>query len=154
MPDLLAGSIVNANDTPPTVADAEVASFTFTHTTFAVTGEPATCGVVFVAPTTGRVTLDYSCNEGNSTAASVLVAPAVREGGSIGSGTTVLAANDDDAVAILTVAGMNSALVFGGRTRLVTGLTPGSTYNVRLEHRTNTGTATVSRRSITVSPAT
>lgn len=149
MPDLLAGTRVLAGDTPPAVDDEETASFTFTHTTYAITGEPATCGVAFVAPTSGRVCLDYSCNIRNSTTATSAMTPVVREGGTVGSGTTFLAANDDFAVIVLPGSYENC---FGGRRKLVEGLTPYATYNVRLEHRVSAGTGTLARRSVTVAP--
>jgi len=152
VPDLLAGTTVNALDTPPTVADGETGSFTFTHTTYAITGELATCGVAFVASTTGRACLDYSCNIANSTTATTAMTPVVREGSTVGSGTTFLAASDDNAVVILPGAGGD--LVFGGRRLLVTGLTVGASYNVRLEHRVSAGTGTLSRRAVTISSAT
>ena len=154
MPDLLAGSTVNALDTPPTVADFETDLFTFTATTYGVTSTSGTyndCGVAFVAPTTGRVCLDYACGIRNSTTATTAMAPVVREGGSVGSGTTFLAASDDNGVVILPG---TFESCFGGRRLLVTGLTVGATYNVRLEHRVSAGTGTLNRRSVTVSPAT
>lgn len=150
MPDLLAGSTVNALDTPPTVADFELDSFNFTHTTYAITGEIASCGIAFVAPTTGRSTLDYSCNIQNSTTATTAMTPVVREGGTVGSGTTFLAASDDNALVINSLTNTSAA----GRRLLITGLTVGATYNVRLEHRVSAGTGTLARRAVTVSPAT
>ncbi|MGH9248617.1 MAG: hypothetical protein ACRD0W_03745 [Acidimicrobiales bacterium] len=158
MPDLLAGTTVNALDSPVTVADSEPGSFTFTNTTYGIGttgGTYVDCGVAFVAPTTGRVLLHYSCNIANSSTASTLMAPVVREGGTVGSGTTFLVALDDNAVTILPTAGVAAALIYGGRPLLVTGLTPGSTYNVRLEHRVSAGSpGTLARRAVTVSPAT
>ena len=157
MPDLLAGSTVNALDTPPTVADFEIGNFQFTNTTYgtgSTAGTYVDCGVAFVAPTTGRIVLHYSCNIANSSTSSTLMAPVVREGGTVGSGTTFLAANDDNAIALLPVAGSAAALEFGGRALLVTGLTVGATYNVRLEHRVAGSTGTLTRRAVTVCPAT
>jgi len=154
VPDLLAGTTVNALDTPVTVADFEVGSFTFTHTTYAITGEPATVGVAFVAPTTGRAVLHYSCNITNSSTSSTLMTPVVREGTTVGSGTSFLAASDDNAIAVLPVAGSAAGLTFGGRALLVSGMTPGDDYNVRLEHRVSGSTGTLTRRAVTVCPAT
>jgi hypothetical protein len=155
LPDLLAGTTVNALDTPVAVADYEVGSYNFTITTYGVAASAGTyvdCGVAFVAPTTGRVFLDYAGNIANSGANTTLITPVVREGGSVGSGTSFLAAVDDNAFAIQPATGGD--LLWGGRRLLVTGLTPGATYNVRLEHRVGGSTGTSGRRSVTVSPAT
>jgi hypothetical protein len=155
--ELLAGTTVNALDFTPVTSDFENGNFQFTATTYGVTstgGTYADCGVAFVAPTTGRVKLDYSCNIANSSTSSTLMAPVVRTGATVGSGTDVLSANDDNAIAILPVAGSAAGLYWGGTTLLVIGLTPGSSYNVRLEHRVAGSTGTLTRRRITVSPAT
>jgi hypothetical protein len=152
MPDLLAGSTVKALDTPTTVAADEPDSYTFTNTTYGVGttgGTYVECGVVFVAPTTGRVVIHTSAQIVNSTTAATRVAPVVRTGGTIGSGTVVQAGIDGNAV---VVQGTNSIRL--GTSVLISGLTPGDTYNVRLEHRVTTGTGTASLRTVVVDPAT
>jgi hypothetical protein len=154
MPDLLPGSIVEANDTPPTVGDVEPDAFTFTGTTFGVTTTGGTyndCAAVFTAPTTGRVVIHYCAQMTNSATASTVVSPVVRAGGVIGSGAVVVAASDDEGLTT-----QNNVERRSGAHLLVSGLTPGATYNVRLEHRVSSGatTGTVRRRSVTVCPAT
>lgn len=153
MADLAAGTTVLGNDTPPTVTDTEAGSYTCTNTTFGVGttgGTYADCGVAFVAPTTGRVKIDHSGWQSNSAANFTMTAPVVRQGSTVGSGTVVLAASDDNTVA---VAG-GGAQYRNGTSILVTGLTPGSAYNVRIEHRVSGGTGTIQRRNVIVTPCT
>lgn len=152
MPDFLAGQTLTALHFTPTVSDEEPDAFTFTATTFGVTSTGGTyndCGVAFVAPATGRVVINYNTQASNSTSVSTLVSPVVREGATVGSGVTVSAASDDDSI---TGQGTNEHR--RGASRLVTGLTPGASYNVRLEHRVSGGTGTVRRRSVIVEPTT
>ncbi len=151
MPDLLAGSTVRAIDTPPTVADFQPDGFTFDSTTFGIdadTGTYADCGVAFVAPTTGRVLIHYAAGIASTTGVT-MVSPVVRTGGTVGSGSTVVAASSDD-----QISHRSSPVDRFGATTLVTGLTAGDTYNVRLEHFTSSGTGTLQRRSVIVQPAT
>lgn len=151
MTDLAAGTVVKANDTPPTVNDTQPDAFTCTATTFGVTTTGGTyndCGVPFTAPTTGRVVILFNSQQSN-TSASTVVSPVVRAGGTVGSGAVHTAASDDEC----TVAqGSNERRA--GAHRFVDGLTPGDTYNVRLEHRVSSGTGTIRRRGVTVLPAT
>jgi hypothetical protein len=154
LPDLLAGTTVNALDTPPTVQDAEVGSYTFTNTTFGVGttgGTYADCGVAFVACTTGRAKIDWSAQLSNGSAGvGAIVAPVVREGSTVGSGTVVHAASLDE---MLQVVGTSADRI--GTAILVEGLTAGDTYNVRLEHRVGSAsTGTAVRRIVIVAPAT
>ena len=153
MPDLVAGSTVKALDTPVTVTDAEPGSYTFTNTTFGVGttgGTYADCGVSFVAPTTGRVMLHYAGELSNNNGLSrTQVAPVVRTGGTVGSGTVVLAASQDEAVQVFGTTPHRT-----GVSTLVSGLTPGDPYNVRLEHRVDGNQGTALRRRVTVVPAT
>jgi hypothetical protein len=153
MSDLLAGTTVKALDTPATVTNAQAGSFTFTITTFGVAiagGTYADCGVAFVAPTTGRVMIFFDADLSNSTTTASFISPVVRTGGTVGSGSTVAAASLDEAI---HVAGTNGHHF--GNTRLITGLTAGTTYNVRLEHRVGgASTGTALRRHVTVVPAT
>jgi hypothetical protein len=151
LPDLLAGTTVNALDTPPVVADAETGQYTFTNTTFGVGttgGTYADCGVAFVAPTTGRVVIMYVGQLSNSVAGgATIVAPVVRTGGTVGSGSSVLAASDNEAVTTSFATSLR-----GSAHTFLSGLTPGDTYNVRLEHRVNANTGTAERRRVTVLP--
>lgn len=154
MPDLLAGTRVRGNDTPPSVTSAVVEQFSFDAATFGIDADSGTysdCAVVFAASTTGRVLVLFGASATNSTSADTQMAPVVREGGTIGSGTEVVAASVDN---MLSSPGDGSHVQMSGPPLLVTGLTPGATYNVRLEHRVTGGTGTLRRRHLIVAPAT
>lgn len=153
MSDLLSGSPVTPLDTPPTVGNTQAGQYTFTITAFGVAttgGTYADCGVAFLAPTTGRVIIHLAAHALNSTTAGTQVAPVVRTGGTVGTGSVVLAASVDNMVQVQGTSGHR----FGSHV-LVSGLTAGDTYNVRLEHQVSAAsTGTVLRRSVTVTPAT
>ena len=152
MGDLLAGTVVKGNDTPTTVSDVEAGSYTFTNATYGVSttgGTYADCGVAFTAPTTGRVKISYEGQLSNSGANGTILSPHVRTGSTVGSGTDVLAASDTTRIFIVGTNGMRAAGF-----RLLTGLTPGSAYNVRLEHKVTGGTGTALHREVMVEPAT
>ena len=152
MPDLAAGTVVKGGDTPPTVNDSEAGSYTFTITAYGVAtigGTYADCGVAFIAPTSGRIEITHAATVSNSTTGGTQVAPAVRTGGTVGSGTSVLAAAN-----INRVVKVGTEAIRAGVPTFVSGLTPGSTYNVRLEHCVSTGTGTALERTVTVKPCT
>ena len=154
MPDLLAGQRIKALDFTPTVTNTQTGSFTFNATTFGVDADSGTyldCGVAFTAPTTGRVQIDFGASTDNdTTTAFTIMAPVVRTGSTVGSGSGVYGPSDDDALSV----GSTVAMRNGAPPVLVTGLTPGTVYNVRLEHRVSAGIGTLLRRRVTVSPAT
>lgn len=153
MPDLLAGTIINALDTPPTVVNTQTGTFTFTITAYGVTttgGTYVDCGIAFTAPTTGRVIVWYRSQLLNNTGGqSTFASFVLRDGSTVGAGATVLAAADSRA---LEHAGTDTPQA--GTFELVTGLTPGNAYNVRIEHRVTGGTGTLLNRQISVAPAT
>lgn len=117
-----------------------------TSTSYAVI--PST-GVAFVAPPSGIVLLHHSAGMNNTTAnGGCLVAPVVLTGSSIGSGPSVLAASDDNAVTNYTVSTQDI-----GKTTRLAGLTAGSSYNVQLHVRAgSTGTANHVRQCVIVQP--
>src|SRR5690606_24846195 len=132
MPDLLAGSTVRALDTPPAASDAQLDSFSFTHTTYgtgSTSGTYTDCGVAFMAPTTGRVLVILSGEIVNSSA-TTRMAPVVREGPVIGSGPEIVPAHDVNSI---TNQGPN-AYILAAQVTLIGNLSPGEVYNVRLEH--------------------
>lgn len=153
MPDLLAGTVVNALDTPPTVSNEQTGQFTFNATTFGVdadSGSYVDCGVAFTACTTGRATLHYAAALFNDTAAQfTAMSPVIRTGSTVGAGAVVLAASFDTCVSNTGTSNIVSA-----RHHRVTGLTPGTIYNVRLEHAVGGGIGTLLRRAVEVAPAT
>lgn len=150
MGDLLPGTTVKGMDSPPTVSDIEGATVTTTSTTFTTSG--ADCAVVFTAPTTGRVKIHTSARMINSsTTSGTICAPQTRTGPTIGSGTVV-----EDASDALGPSHYGNTFSAIGRTHLLTGLTPGATYNTRLLMRSSnsTETATFANRELIVEPAT
>jgi hypothetical protein len=145
-----AGQTIYALDFPDAKTDVEVSFLNTTSTSYtaAVTGgTSADCAVVFVAPTSGRVLLLYTTTLDNSSGGFTYAAPEVRTGSTIGSGSTVLAANDDYAIK-----NEGSLQVRFGGHYLLTGLTPGQEYNARLMHRVSANTGTLDERIITAVP--
>lgn len=135
------GLSTNAGDIQNTVGTTTSTTFTAT-----LTGGTAV-GVAFVAPASGAVIFHYNSLMTNSGANFSYSSPQVRTGGTVGSGTIVLAVIDDYA---LTHQGTNQDR-YGGTKRL-TGLSPGVTYNVQMLHRASAGTGTFSRKELIVTP--
>lgn len=150
MPDLLAGSIIRALDTPPTVsAESTTAILAFTDTSYAA-GSPAV-GVSFMACTTGRATIQWNGFLDNATSGTgqTYLSWRLGTGSTVGGGTEVLAADDTRCLLMTGVDQLRN-----GASYLVTGLTAGSTYNVQLRHKRITGTGDITWRHVIVAPAT
>lgn len=124
-------------------ANGTTASTTYTASIGA--GTPA--GKVFVAPPSGQVVILNACNMFNSGANHGFCTVQVRLGGSIGSGTIVYTGVDADAV----VANGTGADRHGAGV-LVSGLTPGTTYNVQEIFRVDGGTGTFGNKHLIVIP--
>jgi hypothetical protein len=125
-------------------------SGTVTSTTFTATrtGAGGEAGMSFVAPGTGAVVVFWHCGVSDSTAGTfTLVSIEVRTGGTVGSGTVVLAASDN-----ITIQGNATSESSQGTWYPVTGLTAGSTYNVRLMYRVGSGTGTFNRPRVAAAP--
>jgi len=149
MPDLLPGSTVKAVDTPPTVASTQSSTVTTTSTAYTTVGDD--CAVVFTAPTTGRVMIHTAARMINSSATSgSLIAPETRTGDIVGSGAVV-----ETAIDAIGASNYGNTFARNGAVHLLTGLTPGATYNTRLLMRTSVGadTASFALREILVEPA-
>lgn len=134
----------------PTVVDRQGGQYTANITSFGVAttgGSYAACGTPFVAPSSGRLLLHFSGVTLNSTTADTLISPVVRSGGTVGSGSVILAG--DDNISVRSVSAARS-----GATHLMSGLVGGSTYNVRLEHRVTGGVGTFSSRAVIAQPTT
>lgn len=106
-------------------------------------------GLVFTVPASGLVLLHY----GGSLAVSVTGNAAfltiqIREGATIGSGTVVIAASDDNPVEVVNTAGnpdrQGVQYLFAG--------TPGTVYNVELLHRVSGSTGTFDSRYLISDP--
>jgi len=150
MPDLLAGSTVKALDTPPAVSAAESATFEATstsYTTTATSGTYAEVAVVFTAPTSGRVKTSVAARLINSSTGGTLVTAEVRTGSTIGSGTVV-----DSALDAAGCSHYGATFARAGINRMLSGLTPGASYNARLLHRVTANTGTFSMRELIVEP--
>jgi hypothetical protein len=114
-----------------------------------------TVGCVFMAPTSGSVTIAFYArfSLNTSSASRILVTPEVRTGAVLGSGTAFMTAGDDNALetgqTATTRVGASGVIV-------VSGLTPGSTYNVTLLYKNATAFASagsIFARQIHVTPA-
>lgn len=142
---------VNAlQNIPAPQSQAASGSVSTTSTTYvALSGDP---GVAFTAPVGGRALVHFGASmDGNAADTFALVGFQIRTGAVVGSGTVQIAANDNDAVGSEGASGTT-----GGRTSMITGLTPGSTYNVQLLYKrlAGTGTAFFARRTVIVQPIT
>jgi hypothetical protein len=146
--DVVAGGKVQAT-TAQTVTDTQNTTGTTTSTTYTATLTGGTaCGVVFVAPASGKVMI-FNTTQLQASAGNAFCTVRVRTGGTVGSGTDQLAASDDDAQ-IINVAG-----VLKRATTMipVSGLTPGSTYNAQGLVRIDVaGTLTTTRKKLSVAP--
>lgn len=140
----LPGSLIEVE--PDAQTDEQSASDTSTSTSY-TTADMTTCGTAFVAPASGKVLVHISARLDHSTAAPAFVSFEVREGNVVGSGTVVLAADDTR-----SLMNHNTNEIMGGVTFPVTGLTSGADYNVRLMHKTTSGTLTLVNRFVNVEP--
>ena len=132
----------------PTQSAFDQTSRTTTSTTFTSVLTPAgLCGLVFTAPPSGKVTIDHSVELKNSSTFYSICAPSVRAGSTIGSGTIIFPSQFD-----YGVRNDQSALLRNSSSHLLTGLTPGSVYNVSLEQVVGGGTGTFVRREVIVRP--
>jgi hypothetical protein len=106
-----------------------------------------TCGVAFVAPPTGKVTVLFHTAGFGSGTGDMKTAIRIGTGSTVGGGTQYYAATDEDMILFTGTA------VYGiGSFMEVTGLTAGDTYNACMAHNTSAGTASFLRRSIKVIP--
>jgi hypothetical protein len=125
-----------------------VASATYTNS-LATTGVH---GVAFIAPPSGKVQVVGRASGGNSTVGAYSQLDwEVRQGSTIGSGTLFRTTNNNTASVFLssTAAGQGPLNISG----LLSGLTPGASYNACLTYATNgTGTSSFNRRQIAVYP--
>lgn len=105
-------------------------------------------GVVFSAPSSGKVAMHWRASTAPAVANTAWASFRLGIGNIIGAGAVVQAATDNVALMFSAVAGAD----FGTST-LLTGLTPGVVYNVQVQHRTTGGTSFWARREIIVIPA-
>lgn len=135
------------------VSSVQAGSFTAnstTYTTATASGSYVDCAVVFTAPPSGTVYVSVSARLFNAATSGSLVSPETRTGGVIGAGTVLEGASDG-----IGVSHYGAAFARSGIRHLLSGLTPGETYNTRLLHRTTTGTdaASIALRELIIEPA-
>lgn len=142
-------------DLPATVQNTQPSKFAASNTTFGtgfVSGSYRDCGVVFIAPPSGRVVLHWSGGARISTASATSVAylsPEVRTGGVVGSGT-VVSAPDGRRSRRSNIADVGS--VRAGSSYLLAGLTPEVTYNARMLHCVTSLAGEFFQRGLIVEP--
>lgn len=117
------------------------------------------CGVAFTAPASGSVLVHWHADFWSSQTDKVsFVSMEVRTGATVtagaGSGSQVVASNSNDSLKVAgSVTAGVEARVAAGTFRLITGLTPGNSYHVRLMHFTEvSGNITVFYRKVMVQP--
>lgn len=113
-------------------------------------------GVVFTAPPSGRVYVTVSSYFGQTTNANeAIVSFAIRLGGTIGSGTTVVGPSGNRALVCgMAVNSGAPARLQASRRCTITGLTPGTVYNARVEFATSpAGACQVFTRELLVEPS-
>lgn len=150
--DIAANTAVTAAfATGATQTTAQNTSGTTTSAAFTATlTGGTTCSFTFVAPPSGKVQVfNTATMENNTTAFSAVMDFELRTGGVVGSGTVIHAATDDTSNSI---GGAQNALVSKTVEAVITGLTSGSTYNIRQMFRSSSGTSTFQRKRLTVVP--
>lgn len=138
-----------------TTQESEVtASGSTTSTSYTATLSGSTTPQkAFVAPPSGKVLIHWSCYMTHSIASGFAhMSFEVRNGASLGAGTVFLAASDTNSVMTRVSDAGNDDVQFGS-TKLVTGLTPGNSYNIQgLYKIVVAGTGTYINRRIIVQP--
>lgn len=104
-------------------------------------------GTAFVAPASGEVTCLIRASIAPAAGASAWMSVRVGTGTTVGSGTVIQAASDSYALMLAVTGSADMGTSFE-----LTGLTPGLSYNVELQHRTSTGTSFWSRREVIILP--
>lgn len=115
-----------------------------------VPGTPVV-GTAFTAPPTGKVYITVSGHiEQNNASQFIYLAFEVRNGAVVGSGTVFHAAVTDEGIGCGSAGGITR--INGSNRYLLTGLTPGSSYNVQTMHLVTGGTGDIFYRAILVEP--
>jgi hypothetical protein len=117
----------------------------------AMTVSAAVVGHSFIAPASGTVRIGWGANCFHSLASgsTMFIGASVAQGSTVGSGTVVSAITDAS-----SLQANGQSVLPGYRSRTVTGLTPGSTYNMfLLWHESGGGTATAANPYTESQPA-
>jgi hypothetical protein len=150
----LAGQTIKAAEFGTVYTDYQSDTRTTSSGSYGAGTGGTACGVAFTAPPSGKVLIHFKGRLSNNSASGwSFMAPAVRTGTTVGSGTSVLAASDENAVSFEQHATVGERMDIGA-TCLVTGLTAGASYNAMLEYKANgaTGTSSFTSRKIIVQP--
>jgi hypothetical protein len=142
----LSGDHVVARQTRSARQDV-TGSITSTGYTGTMASGSAPPGIDFVAPPSGKVTIHYAVAGFNSAVADNKTAVRVGTGATVGAGTQVYAPNDNDMILFTGTATYRMAAFTE-----VTGLTPGNTYNVQMQHKVSGGTGSFLYRLVKVCP--
>lgn len=132
-----------------TAQSIDVTSYTNGSVGYTATGPTAFVGNAFTVPPSGQVMIHYGGRMSNNSAGqSTYLSIAILTGGTVGSGSTVLAASDNNAT---DTAGNANQSQRQSVQYLFTG-TPGDVLNATLMHRVQGGTGTFSRRYVITQP--
>jgi hypothetical protein len=138
-----------------TPVHAETSSDYTTTTVWPTYAAGPVVGVAFVAPPSGRVYIEIAGNISSSqNGRKGVLSYEVRTGSTVGSGSIVLAASDDRAVQnsnAVTSGGFS--FIAASKRRMLTGLTPGASYNIRCMQAHVLGAVIMGHRYILVEPA-
>lgn len=134
--------VEGGNPQPVAVADATALTNVALTTTYAA-GSPVV-GTAFVAPPTGKVYITVGGRiQCQTSANTIYLSFEVRTGATVGSGTVVLATDAGRAVgAGANATGFTFIRAESSKRYLLTGLTPGASYNARTLHACQSTTAT------------
>lgn len=140
--------MLSGSGTIASVTAVDNTSRTTTSTSFTQVMSPAgLCGVAFVAPQSGKIYISMNNEISNSGANFTLTSYSIRTGSVVGSGTLFQAASQDE-----TIRNDSTTIHRYGVGSFASGLTPGQTYNIVLEHSVQLGTGTFTRRRVVVLP--
>lgn len=136
----------------PTQSARDISNITVTGTT-PVPGSPVV-GFTFVVPPSGSVKITITGNISSATNGnSANLGYEVRSGGTVGSGTVIQSASNIYAIVSSRAVNTGAASVIGAsKTHTVTGLTAGSTYNVRCMHWIDGASGVASYRELILEP--
>jgi hypothetical protein len=107
----------------------------------------ATCAMTFIAPATGKVFVHNTCGVGPGGTIYDWCDFQIRSGGSIGSGTVFRSPSDNTAIRHA-----DSNIIHMTVTTLISGLTPGSTYNLQQFFKVNSGTGLFQDKEVIIQP--
>ena len=143
--DAAVAALQNPSDTAFNNEQVATGSTSSTSYTATLTGATA-AGLSFTAPASGKVILyNNGLLAASATAQLAYCTIRVRTGAVVGSGSDVLAAADDWAIAT-----KEDFFEGKGRSKMLSGLTPGAAYNVQQLFRSSSGTAQFTGREVIV----